>query len=229
MKAVILAAGIGSRLGLSVPKALAKLTNDETILDYQVKKLSKFFPNENIYVVVGYKKEQIMKSHPELNYVYNEAYAETNTGKSLLEALSKIDDDVLWLNGDVVFDERIIPRLIKTGISCVLVDNKKCGPEEIKYNTDSEGYIKSISKQVSPAEGEALGINLVKRGELAILRKHLASIAMKDYFEKAIESMIKLENVKLLPVSTDGLFCMEVDFPEDLCCVREYLSESGTR
>jgi len=224
MKAVILAAGTGSRLKMSIPKSLAVLANEKTILDYQVEKVSKFVPVDAIYVVVGYKKEMIVERHPELNYVYNEAYAGTNTGKSLLKALSRIDnDDVLWLNGDVVFDERLISRLIMANNSCVLVDNKKCGAEEVKYSTDSEGYIKSISKEVFPGEGEALGINLVKRKDLPTLKKHLVLIDSQDYFEKAIEDMISQDNIRILAINVNGLFCHEVDFPEDLEYVRAYL------
>ena len=224
MKAVILAAGVGSRLGMSIPQALAVLVGEKTIFDYQVDKISKFVPTDGIFVVVGYKKEMLVERHPQLRYIYNEAYAETNTGKSLLKALNKIgNDDVFWLNGDVIFDEQVIPKLMTAQDSCVLVDNKKCGAEEVKYNTDSEGYIKNISKEVSPAEGEALGINLVKRKDLTIFKKHLALIDSQDYFEKAIEDMIKQETIKFLPVNVDGLFCHEIDFPEDLEYVRNFL------
>ena len=223
MKAVILAAGTGSRLGISTPKSLAVLINEKTIFDYQVEKISKFAPVDTIYVVVGYKKEIIMQKHPELMYVHNEAYAKTNTGKSLLRALEEIDnDDVLWFNGDVVFDGQLLYKLILASNSCVLVDNKKCGAEEIKYSTDSRGYIRSISKEVFPGEGEALGINLIKKKELPILKKHLALIDNQDYFEKAIENMISQDNIKILPVNTDELFCQEIDFPEDLEYVRKY-------
>ena len=228
MKAIILAAGTGSRLRMSAPKSLAVLINGKNIFDYQVEKMSKFVSVNNIYVVVGYKKEMLMEKHPELTYVYNEAYATTNTGKSLLKALNRIDnDDVLWLNGDVVFDEQLIPRLIMANNSCVLVDDKKCSAEEVKYSTDSEGYIKSISKEVFPGEGEALGINLVKRRELRILKQHLVLIDDQDYFEKAIENMIGQENIKISAINVNGLFCHEIDFPEDLEWVRKYLSNEN--
>jgi len=76
--------------------------------------------------------------------------------------------------------------------------------------------LKNISKEVFPANGKALGINLVRRKQLALFRKHLALIDSQDYFEKAIENMIEQENTKFLPVNVDGLFCHEIDFPEDL-------------
>jgi len=75
--------------------------------------------------------------------------------------------------------------------------------------------LKNILKEVFPAKGETLGINLVKRKQLALFRKHLALIDSQDYFEKAIENMIEQE-IKFLPVNVDGLFCHEMDFPEEL-------------
>ena len=92
MKAIILAAGIGSRLGNSNPKPLTKLKNDETILNRQVMYLSDYIGEDNIIVVVGYKNDLIMEAFPNLLYVYNNFYDTTNTSKSLLKALKKIEN-----------------------------------------------------------------------------------------------------------------------------------------
>ena len=224
MKAVILAAGRGTRLGLDLPKAMVGVDSERTIIDYQVENLKPFISVENILVVVGFKKELIMGRHPELSYTFNERFAVTNTGKSLLKGLSRMDDDVLWLNGDVIFDREIIPKMLSAGCSCVLVDDKRCGPEEVKYRTDGAGFITEISKQVEGAEGEALGLNLVARADLDSLRRHLELVGDNDYFEKAIENYIVQEKGRFLAVPAGGLFCHEVDFPEDLERVRAYLS-----
>ena len=55
MKAIILAAGIGSRLGNSDPKPLTKLKNGESILYRQVEYLSEYIGINNIITIVGYK------------------------------------------------------------------------------------------------------------------------------------------------------------------------------
>lgn len=224
MKAVILAAGRGTRLGLDLPKAMVPVDDRRTIIDYQVENLKPFIPVENILVVVGFRKELIVARHPELTYTFNERFAVTNTSKSLLKGLSRLDEDVLWLNGDVVFDREIIPQMISAGCSCVLVDDKRCGPEEVKYRTDGAGFITEISKQVQVAEGEALGINLVARADLEPLRRYLELVGDNDYFEKAIENYIVRENGRFLAFPAGGLFCHEVDFPEDLERVRAYLA-----
>ena len=229
---IILAAGFGMRLKNDKPKSLIDLEGGKTILDHDVDKLSKFVPIDNILVVVGYKKELVMEQHPELTFVYNEAYNRTNTGKSLLKALRKVrSGDVLWLNGDVVFDKKLIAKIItkaKTAKkSCILVDDKRCGEEEIKYTVNKNGEIVLISKEVENPRGEALGINLVLEKDIPILINHLELIEDSAYFEKAIENMIGQDGTKFIPVDTHRLFCNEVDFPEDLEVVKDHLKISS--
>lgn len=231
ISAVILAAGFGMRIEGNVPKALIKVRNGKTILDYQVKFLSKFISIENFIVVVGHKKELIMEQHPELAYVYNESYNRTNTGKSLLKALRKLGgQDVLWINGDVIFDQALVAKLINKSKnlkkSCILVDDKKCGEEEIKYNVDTKGSICLISKEVKNAKGEALGINILVKENLPKFIRYLEKSEPNDYFEKAIENMILNDKVIFKPVSTKGLFCQEIDFIGDLKIVKDYLRTS---
>lgn len=232
MKVVILAGGPSTRLGIPVPKALATIDGKKTILDYQIEKLSKFVPLEDILVVVGYKGELIKEKHQELTCVCNEEYATTNTGKGLLWALRLVENkNVLWLNGDVIFDEKLVGKVVARGSkerkSCVLVDNKKCRDEEVRYSTCELGYINAISKQVKQPEGEALGINFVIKEDLPLLTRHLEQIKDNDYFEKAMENMIQQDEAKFLPINTEGLFCHEIDFVEDLEEVRRYLSTKG--
>jgi len=230
MKAVILAAGIGRRLHSltkNIPKVLLPLKNGKTILDFQIESLTEVVSIDNIFIVVGYKKEQIMDKFPNLLYVYNNKYDKTNTGKSLLQALKKIDDDVLWLNGDIYFDNKILEKIISSKTSASIVDSKACGEEEVKYDTDDNGNIKHISKQLKTPLGEALGINLIKEKDLKCFINHLERIDDNDYFEKAIESMINEDNVVVKPINIGSFFCREIDFKEDLEEVREHLNKKS--
>ncbi|MBW2978210.1 phosphocholine cytidylyltransferase family protein [Candidatus Woesearchaeota archaeon] len=227
MKAVILAAGMGTRLFSLMPKPLISLKNEKTILGFQVERLSEIIGLHNIIIVVGYKHHIIMEKFPKLTYIYNHEYTQTNTSKSLLYALNKIqDEDVLWINGDVYFDKEILKLLLNCEDSCCLVDNKKCGEEEIKYNLNEDGYIKELSKKVKEVKGEALGINIIRKKELELFKKELEKVEKKDYFEKALENLALTNKLKLKPVNVDSLFCQEIDFPEDLKKVKEYISKN---
>ena len=223
MKAIILAAGIGSRLGNSSPKPLTKLKNDETILNRQVTYLSDYIGEDNIIVVVGYKKDIIMEAFPNLLYVYNNFYDTTNTSKSLLKALKKIEDeDVLWLNGDVVFEKKLLESIIKCPQSCMAVNTNSVGEEEIKYNINQDGSLKDVSKSVSPALGEAVGINKIVSSDLRLFRKKLIECNNQDYFEKAIELSIK-DGLKIIPTDISDFLCMEIDFQDDLSNINSML------
>ncbi len=112
MKIVILAAGIGSRLGNPLPKPLTVLKSGKTIMQQQIDNLSDHFNPDDINIVVGFKKDLIMENFPDISYIYNQNFDTTNTSKSLLKALRKNrNESVLWLNGDVVFDSGILAHL----------------------------------------------------------------------------------------------------------------------
>ncbi len=229
MKAVILAAGMGTRLGTLIPKPLTAIEDEKVILDFQVEALEEIIGLHNIFVVVGYKKELIMEKRPRLMFIYNDSYVQTNTSKSLLMALMKVvDEDVLWMNGDVMFDKELVHRLIDAKESCCLVDTKKCGKEEIKYTRYEDGYIEKISKQIENANGEALGVNMVVREDLQAFKEALGGASDNAYFEAAMEKLTLKRELLLKPVDKGDYFCVEVDFPEDLDEVLKYRAGRDT-
>jgi len=216
MKAIILAAGIGSRLGNSDPKPLTKLKNGESILYRQVEYLSEYIGINNIITIVGYKKDLIMESFPNLIYVYNNFYDTTNTSKSLLAGLHKIEnEDVMWLNGDVVFEKELLPKIIQCSQSCMAVNTNSVGEEEIKYNVFDDGNIKDVSKTASPALGEAVGINKIMAIDFRLFKSNLEKCDDQDYFERALELSIQ-DGMKIMPVNINKYLCMEIDFEDDL-------------
>jgi L-glutamine-phosphate cytidylyltransferase len=223
MKAIILAAGAGKRLGGSIPKPLTSLVNGKTIMDFQVERLSKIVGVKNITVVVGYKKEMIIEKFPQLSFVYNDAFAQTNTSKSLLLALRNIGDDAMWLNGDVYFDADTLGLLLNTGFSCCLVDRKRCGREEVKYDLNEDGFIHHISKNIRKPQGECLGVNVILKKDLDIFRDELEKVGNQDYFEKAMENLTVPKKINLKPVDAGSFYCNEIDFKKDLTAVKNYL------
>jgi choline kinase len=229
MQTIILAAGKGSRLGRDVPKALLKIAKGTTILDTQLRNLSTVSSIEKIMVVVGFKSELITQKYFDLSFAYNDDYDRTNTAASLLLALEKTNqDDILWLNGDVVFDEDILRLIQKNlGHNLVFVKRGPCGAEEVKYSVDRDGAIINISKTVYNGLGEAVGINLIKKQDLPTLIACLTECKPADFFEKAIELAIE-RGVRFLPVDIGDDFCIEIDFEEDLSTVKEHFSEQST-
>jgi len=218
---VILAAGMGSRLGRSLPKPLTELSDGRTIMGQQFDNIRFGLGDDaRVSIVVGYKLDHIIDAFPDADYIYNEQYDQTNTSKSLLRALrASGPGGVLWMNGDVVFDPMILRRaaaMIARDQSFVTVNTSRVSDEEVKYTTSPEGYIRELSKTVKGGLGEAVGINYVSKADKPVLVRHLARVADQDYFERGIELAIEQDSLLVEPVDISDLYAVEVDFAEDL-------------
>ena len=221
IQVVILAAGMGTRLGKPWPKPLTPLADGRSIMAQQLENVSKVFgESARVSIVVGFKLEMIMEAHPNASFVYNENYDQTNTSKSLLKALrASHEGGVLRLNGDVVFDHRVLERVkdrIVSEKSFVCVNTSSVGEEEVKYTVDSQGNIKELSKKVQNALGEAVGINFISNSDKNSAIKYLEECADNDYFERGLELAIEKSGIKIEPVDISDLFAVEVDFQADL-------------
>jgi choline kinase len=219
MKVIILAAGLGKRFRkLGSPKPLTLLSCGLSILEYQVRALTRFIPIDDIIVVVGYQKERIIECFPDLTYVYNPHYANTNTAKSLAHALRKVhSEDLLWLNGDVIFRPKILSILLtdQRG-SGMIVNTASVGDEEVKYRASPQGNILAISKVLENPQGEVLGVNRFVAKDLPILKKYLAQCDASHFFEAAIDNAIQKKDLSVWSVPVLDSDCIEIDFPGDL-------------
>ncbi|MBN9169661.1 MAG: phosphocholine cytidylyltransferase family protein [Microbacterium sp.] len=221
LQTVILAAGMGSRLGRSLPKPLTELSDGRSIMQQQHDNIrAAFGADVRITTVVGYRAETIVEAFPEVDYVYNDRYDQTNTSKSLLRALSATGrNGVLWMNGDVVFDPRILGRaieMIEREQSFVTVNTAKVSDEEVKYTTTPDGRIDKLSKTVAGGIGEAVGINFISARDKKAFMRHLQRVDDQDYFERGLELAIAEDGIVVHPLDISDLYAVEVDFAEDL-------------
>ncbi|CEA08457.1 Bifunctional protein GlmU [Arthrobacter saudimassiliensis] len=228
VQAVILAAGMGTRLARPHPKALTPLADGRTIMTQQVDNLRHAFGEQlRLTIVVGYKLEQIMEHVPDASFVYNEAYDQTNTSKSLLKALrNSADGGVLWMNGDVVFDPEMLAylaRYVENDVSFCAVDTSVVSDEEVKYTVTTHGYIRELSKAVENGLGEAVGVNYVGSMDKAALIRRLSHVDDQEYFEGGIVETIERDGLRWAPVDISNYYAVEVDFAEDLVRANEEL------
>ena len=113
MKALILAAGKGSRINdlTDNPKCLIKFGN-KSIIEHQIDSLNKIGIND-IYVVTGYKADEIKKVlKNKVKYINNELFEITGTIYSTHLAKTLLyNDDFLMLYGDLILDEKILDSI----------------------------------------------------------------------------------------------------------------------
>jgi CDP-glycerol glycerophosphotransferase len=224
---VILAAGMGTRLGRPHPKPLTPLADGRSIMRQQLDHLrTTFGADAHVTIVVGFKMDLIMEAAAgDAAFVYNELYDQTNTCKSLLKALRLAPPGgVLWLNGDVVFVPGLLDELrkhVEAGRSFVAVNTASVADEEVKYTLSADGYIDQLSKQVVGGLGEAVGINYVAPDDRPVLIEHLEACADQDYFERGIETAIARDGLRVSAIDISAYGCVEVDFAADLARANE--------
>lgn len=111
MKAIIVAAGIGSRLGELTKNTSKSLVyvNDKTILDHQIS-IFKKLGIDKITVIIGPHSGQY--NFEDISFIHDKKYMEHDVLSSFMLASSIMNDDVIVSYGDVIFDENILKPLI---------------------------------------------------------------------------------------------------------------------
>jgi len=225
---VILAAGMGTRLGRKLPKPLTPLMDGRSIMRQQLDGIRDVFGEDAaVTAVVGYRAKAVMRAQPDLLFAFNPDFATTNTSQSLLRALrSSQPGGVLWMNGDVVFDPAVLDHaapLVQADTSFVCVDTSTVADEEVKYTLDANGHVRELSKTVVGGLGEAVGINYVSGADKEVLIEHLGRCAASDYFERGMETAIQQAGLRFLPLDISRFSAVEVDFADDLARANTWL------
>lgn len=231
MKAIILAAGLGSRIKPmtdSCPKCLLHI-GDTTILERMIFNIQACGINEIIFVL-GYCQEQIKKTiqlkFPKLNYQYiiNKRYNETNTAFSLMLAKNLIKgSSFIKFDADIVFEKTILEKLIACDDENWLCLDKKIhlDTEEVKVILDQKNKVLKISKSEDPkaSSGESIGIEKINKATAKILFSELETM-MKDkrnlqnYYESAYSRLIE-KNIYFSALDISQLKWIEIDTKTD--------------
>jgi choline kinase len=229
MKAVILAAGQGTRIR-SVhgehPKCLIEVDNT-TILDHQLDALSMIGIND-IAIVIGYEKEQII-AHvnarhlltQKIHFIENPAFAITNNIYSLQLALEWVrGDSFIVLNADVIFDPEILDVAVRPHAPISMIVDPLWRDETMKVVILDDHVIR-MSKNISREEfsGTYIGITVFSKAiQDRFFRKMedvIAAGRVNEFFNVAVQDLAN-EGVPVGYTSTDGLPWAEIDDPVDL-------------
>lgn len=231
MKAIILAAGMASRLRpltLTTPKSLLKV-GERSLLQRSMDALIANGVRE-FCIVTGYLHEMIedfvRKQYADsikVTFIYNKVYETTNNIYSLWLARPFAEgEEVLLLDSDLLYDPQIITHVLAAEADNVLtLIRHELGEEEMKVVTDAQGSIREISKTCNPADaaGESLGIEKMGREYTRALYRELEPMMNREhlenvFYERAFERLIPQGHTYQVLDVTE-LFSCELDTIED--------------
>jgi len=208
---VISAAGLGSRMGLGIPKALIELQG-QSLISRALDILDDYF--QDIYVVGGYKAHQLWeelnrRSRPPI-LVLNNQYLGTGTAGSVSKALSLISvDRVLLIDGDVLFTRETIEVILECRENALII-GPAVSDNPVFVNLDAKTGQNAVSlSQEKRSSYEWSGISLVYNPNLIELGS--------QHLYPGIN--------KLLPIRAINSDWFEIDEPHDLVLAEKWLND----
>lgn len=113
MKAIILAAGMGTRLGKyteNLPKGMLNFLG-KTLIERQIE-IMRECGIDDIIIVTGYKSEKIQ--FPDVKYFHNEEFDSTNMVESLFKAEAELNGGILVAYSDIIYEKRVLDTVLKS-------------------------------------------------------------------------------------------------------------------
>jgi L-glutamine-phosphate cytidylyltransferase len=223
MKAIILAAGKGTRLHgpAGKPKCLLEV-GGVTLLRRQIDNL-RSLNIESIVVVVGCAAERIRRDYGhEVAFVENTEFARTSSLYSLSLAHDYLREGFVVLNADVLLHPRLLSNLINSPKQDALLisdqSHQSLGYEEMKVKVRN-GLVVDMSKDMNPlyADGENVGIVKFSATGAELLLEYMNRLIVSGAVEDSVARVFSefARHHQLHAVSTCGLPWIEIDFPED--------------
>jgi choline kinase len=235
MKAIILSAGQGSRLGHLVdgrPKCLIDF-NGRTLLDRQLDALEANGVHEAV-VVTGFHDELVNEAiarrtgGPKVRTVFNPFYKVADNTGSLFMAREELTGDCLVWNGDTLVSRALMKKVVENDRSgiCVTIDRKADGYDEDDMKVvEDGGRLKAIGKRISDGvNAESIGCLAFRAGGAERFRDAIEQ-AMRTpegttiWYLRVINHIAQSSDVWTLDIN--GEEWGEVDFPPDVEAARE--------
>lgn len=239
MKALILNSGMGSRMGVLTsehPKCMTEISSRETILSRQLNQMASAGIEEVVVttglfdsVLVNYCQSLDLPLH--ITFVKNPLYQETNYIYSIYCAREYLEDDILLMHGDLVFENTVFDAVVRSETSCMTVSTTLPLPEKDFKAVLKDGRIEKVGIEFFNDAVAAQPLYMLRYDDWKVWLKSIVAFCESDkvkcYAENAFNEVS--DTCKIHPLDVKDQLCSEIDTPEDLTIVSERLKEVENR
>lgn len=239
MKALILNSGLGSRMGVLTsehPKCMTDISNKDTILSRQLKILVKHGIKEVIMttglfdsVLINYCNSLELPIN--FTFVNNPLYKETNYIYSIYCARQYLDDDIILMHGDLVFENEVFNSVMEFNGSCVTVSSTLDLPQKDFKAVVDNGFVTKIGIEFFNNAMASQPLYKLMRSDWKVWLNKIIEFCESSntscYAENAFNEVSDKCVINCL--DTKNLLCSEIDNPEDLIIISSKLKEIENR
>ena len=239
MKALILNSGLGSRMGVLTsehPKCMTEISPRETILSRQLRQLSEAGIRQAV-ITTGYYDEVLVNYCRALDlpldytFVKNPVYDQTNYIYSIYCAREYLDDDIVLMHGDLVFENEVFDKVLASESSCMTVSSTLPLPEKDFKAQVKDGMVMRVGVDIFEDALEAQALYKLNKNDWKVWLDKIVEFCeagnRKVYAENALNELNGAANIAALDVG--DLLCAEIDNPEDLAAVSAKLKTVENR
>lgn len=242
MKALILNSGKGSRMGVLTsehPKCMTEISAKQTILSRQLEQLCSYGVEDVVIttglfdsVLVDYCQGLELPLH--YTYVKNPEYENTNYIYSIYCAREYLmDDDILLIHGDMVFENEVLEQALTSVKSCMTVSTAMPLPQKdfkavLECNRE---LIAAIGIEYFDDAVAAMPLYKLLKNDWKVWLNKIAEYCENGetgcYAEKAFNEVSDM--CRISPLDVRDMLCAEIDTPEDLQLVSDKVREVDNR
>lgn len=239
MTALILNSGLGTRMGLLTaeqPKCMTEISARETILSRQLQELVAV-GIKRVVITTGAFESSLIRYVRELDlpldikFVNNPKYRETNYIYSIYLAREFLDDEIILMHGDLVFENGVIDLLVKTAGSCMVVSSTSPLPQKDFKAVIKENRIEKVGIEFFDSALTAQPLYKISAEDWRTWLDGIIAFCergeVKCYAENAFNEVSARCNIK--PLDVREMLCNEIDTPEDLTVISARLKEIENR
>ena len=239
MKALILNSGLGSRMGVLTsehPKCMTEILYSDTILSRQLKLIAEAGITD-VVMTTGYYSDVLEDYCRSLNlplnykFVNNPLYDKTNYIYSIYCAREYLDDDVILMHGDLVFENSVFEEVINSEKSCMTVSSTLDLPEKDFKAVVEDGKITKVGIEFFNNAMAAQPLYKLNKEDWKVWLDSIVAFCESDntgcYAENALNAVS--DKCEIVPFDFEDRLCAEIDNPEDLKVISKRLKEIENR